>query len=76
MSIGYEVVNIYGYVLDVGWVSMRGRRKDDVCKKKYIGERRQKGQFVVWCESGKISYGNKRRTWVENKHVENLNCLY
>ena len=61
MSIGYEVVNIYGYVLDVGWVSMRGRRKDDVCKKKYIGERRQEGQFVVWYESGKISYGNKKK---------------
>ena len=33
MSVSYEVLNIYGYVLDVGRVSMRGRREDDVCKK-------------------------------------------
>ena len=33
MSVSYEVVNIYGYVLDVGWMSIRGRREDDVCKK-------------------------------------------
>ena len=27
MSVSYEVVNIYGYVLDVGWMSMRARKK-------------------------------------------------
>ena len=33
MSVSYEVVHMYGYVLDVGWMSMRGRREDAVCKK-------------------------------------------
>ena len=33
MIVSFEVVNIYGYVLDVGWMSMRGRREDDVCEK-------------------------------------------